>query len=333
MNFTIFKLYDVDLEKLVYLDPIKNPNNNTIFIPTMLNHNNKRIHPLIQVPSIKLCDNYKNNILICPLVGLDEEKTNIIRKFFNSIDNKVINDFKKYGKTWCPNIKNISYKAIVSEIDEENSITQYTNVNEVITFNLFNKDKDGNITFFTKVYDAKKNIITPENIENYLQRGNIIQSIIELRGINITLENNNLEVQFIIRTHQIRVTETYKDINIESYSFLDSEIEPQISNVKYNKNKHVNQMVNIQENYSSDSDNIRDNLKDSEENSENSENSESSKSSNYKEKEKKIIDTDSSSESSESINLNHHLKYNSEESTSISEDADEIIKTRFFTKY
>lgn len=332
MNFTIFKLYDFDLEKLVYLDPIKNPNNNTIFIPTMLNHNNKKIHPLIQVPSIKLCDNYKNNILICPLVGLDEEKTAIIRKFFNNIDNKVINDFKKYGKTWCPNIKNISYKAIVSEIDEENSITQYTDVNEVITFNLFNKDKDGNVTFFTKVYDAKKNIITPENIENYLQRGNIIQSIIEFRGINITLENNNLEVQFIIRTHQIRVTETYKEINIESYSFLDSEIEPQISQVKYNqvKNKQIKHMDNIQENYSdnSDIDNIKESI-----NSDNSKSSESSESSNYKEREKKILDTDSSVESSESINLNHHLKYDSEESTSISEDADEIIKTRFFTKY
>jgi hypothetical protein len=244
MSYKIFNIEDIQLDNFIYQSPkkINMPDKKCIFIPLVYKENEKILPILFQLPSIKLNDSYKKDSLLVPLNAIKPNKTEILIKLLNDIDEKIIQDFKNHGKKWCKemaeNLKNIEYKALVNDIDDNDLV--YDNgvlnlqLNDINNY-LFNKNIDFNI----KIFNEKKEQIN-EPLEDVLIKGNIIQCIIELKGLIILLNHDSNEIFPLIKTHQIRYfEEKVLDINLDNYSFLDSEVEPKkiVSNPVASMNK------------------------------------------------------------------------------------------------
>ena len=231
MSYKIFNIEEIQLDNFIYQSPkkINMPDKKCIFIPLVYKENEKFLPILFQLPSIKLNDTYKKDSLLVPLNAIKPNKTEILKKLLNDIDEKIIQDFRNHGKKWCKeiaeNLKNIEYKALVNDIEDDDLI--YDNgvlnlqLNDINNY-LFNKNIDFNI----KIFNERKELIN-EPLEDVLTKGNIIQCIIELKGLIILLNSDSNEIFPYIKTHQIRYfEEKVLDVNLDYYSFLDSEVEP-----------------------------------------------------------------------------------------------------------
>lgn len=228
--YNIFHINELNLDKIIYLTPKKQEN--SIFIPIMY-ESQTNIPLLFQLPSIKLNDSYKQDkdILIIPLNTINTSKTETIKTVLNNIDEKFILDFKNRGKKWCKeianNMKNIEYKTLVNEIVDDEEVYD----NGVLNLQLSNNIKN------IKIYNEKKELLDIEQYEYALRKGNIIQSILELKGLMINLSETN-EIYPVVKIHQIRyVEEKQIDVNLNLYSFLESEMEPNIQQI--NNKSHV----------------------------------------------------------------------------------------------
>jgi len=322
MSFKIFRVEELDNKNFFYQSSKKINFNNkkVVFIPTAYNHNDNVLPILFQVPSIRLNDSYKKDSLLLPINPVNSNKTTVLKNFFNNLDEKLIQDFKVNGKKWCKeilqNLKNIEYKALVNIIEDDESVYDNGVLNlqlEDINTTLFNKNKNQN---GVKVYNEKKELVDEENYKDVLQKGNIVQCILELRGLVITYSENPNESNEIfpyIKTHQIRYyEEKLVDINLENYSFLESEVEP---SVKYANNYKNNEEVK------------KDNLDSSDE--EESEEQESKESYHSEEKES-LVDEESDSEKEIYQDKNGEYilnEYGSDSSSNTSSDSDsEILK-------
>lgn len=127
MSYKIFRIEELDLSNFFYQSPRKLTidNRETIFIPLIYKKDN--VYPILfQLPSIKINDSYKNDTLLIPINTTNPNKTLALKTILNNLDEKLINDFKVNGKKWCKevlnNLKNIEYKALVNEIDDDESI-------------------------------------------------------------------------------------------------------------------------------------------------------------------------------------------------------------------
>ena len=242
MSYKIFNIEEIQLGNFIYQSPkrINMPDKKCIFIPMVYKENEKVLPILFQLPSIKLNDSYKKDNLLLPINAIKQHKTEILKNLLNNIDEKIIQDFKNHGKKWCKemveNLKNIEYKALVNDIDDDDII--YDNgvlnlqLNDINNY-LLNKNTDFNL----KIFNEKKEEVN-EKMEEVLIKGSIIQCIIELKGLIILLNSESNEIFPYVKTHQIRYfEERVLDVNLDQYSFLDSEIEPK---------KQSNQIQNIQ---------------------------------------------------------------------------------------
>ncbi len=231
--YKIFSIEEINLEKVNYLGPkkLETSESKYIFIPMVYKNNDNNLPILFQLPSIKLNDTYKKDNLLLPINTLRGTRTNLLKTFLNNLDEKIINDFKTQGKKWCKemvsSLKNIEYKALVNDIDDDDQVYDNGVISltlEDINKSLFNKNMESSI----KIYNERKELINNKKYEEILQKGNIVQCIIELKGLIIMINNNNNEIYPYIKTHQIRyIEEKLFDVNLEDYSFLESEMEPQ----------------------------------------------------------------------------------------------------------
>ena len=259
MSFKIFKVEEIDNEKFLYQTPKKINFNNkkVIFIPIIYKDNLNSLPILFQIPSIKLNDSYRKDNLLLPISPINSNKTSNLKNFLNNLDEKFIEDFKLNGKKWCKellqNLKNIEYKALVNVIDDDEKVYDNGVLSlqlEDINNTLFNKNKSNSV----KVYSDRKELIDEENYKDVLQKGNIVQCILELKGLVITISENTNESNEIfpyLKTHQIRYSEEkLLDVTLENYSFLESEVEPlnnKINNSEnYNANSFQEQLNNLQ---------------------------------------------------------------------------------------
>ncbi len=229
MSYKIFKTDEINFNNFIYQSPKKINDNgkNCIYIPIVYKENDTILPILFQLPSIKLNDSYKKGNLLLPINTINTKKTASLKKFLDNIDEKIIHDFKLHGKKWCKeiidNLKNIEYKALVNDIDDDDSIYS----NGVLSIQINNNSScfsNSNI----KIYNENKNLLNNNNYDNVLIKGNIIQCILELKGLVIVINDNNTNEIFpYIKTHQIRyIEEKLLDINLDDYSFLESEVEP-----------------------------------------------------------------------------------------------------------
>ncbi len=222
MSYKIFRIEELNLSNLFYQSPRKIivDNKETIFIP-LIYKEKENIYPvLFQLPSIKINDSYKNDTLLIPINTNNHNRTMALKTILNDLDEKLINDFKVHGKKWCKevinNLKNIEYKALVNEIDDDELIYS----NGVLNLQLQK--------YSPKVYNEKRELC--DDYEEVLHKGCIVQCILELKGLMIQLNDDNNEIFPCIKTHQIRyIEEKLLDVNLDNYSFLDSEVELKVS--------------------------------------------------------------------------------------------------------
>ncbi len=228
---TILRHDEIDVNNITYFSQQKY--GNIIFVPIGYKYNTGKIPLIFQIPSIKLNDMYKHNNMIVPINCLNKFKTPSLKELLNNIDDRLINDFKSYAHVWFrdfeTNIKNLDYKSIVNDIS---SSTDNDDIYSNGVFGLKLIDEYATLIkkqpTHAKIYDIDKNIKNEIDYNKFLVSGTIVQSIIELKGILINITDTNNEIIPYIKVHQIRFIEEEKlnDINLDMYSFLDSEIEP-----------------------------------------------------------------------------------------------------------
>ena len=259
MSYKIFRIEDLDNKNFFYQSSKKINFNDkkVVFIPIVYKNDNSILPILFQIPSIKLNDSYKKDNLLLPINTVNTNKTMILKNFFNNLDEKFIYDFKTNGKNWCKevlqNLKNFEYKALVNIIEDNEPVYDNGVLNlqlEDIETKFFNKNNSA-----VKVYNEKKELVNEENYRDVLQKGNIIQCILEVKGLIITYSEKTDETNEIfpyIKTHQIRYhDEKILDVELPTYSFIESEIEPVAkydNNLKNNEN--INNVNNIDNNTS-----------------------------------------------------------------------------------
>ena len=232
---TILRHDEIDINNIRYYSQQKF--GNTLYIPIGYEFHSKKIPLIFQIPSIKLNDSYKHNNIIVPINCINKYKTQSLKKLLLDIDQKIMLDFKKNAHIWFrdieTNVKNFDYKSCVNEINDKDTDKDNIYANGVFGLNLI----DDNAKLIkkqqthTRVYNVTKNICNECDYHKVIVSGTTIQSIVEVKGIIIKIENDESEVLPYIKVHQVRYIEEEKinDIDLDAYSFLDSEIEPKIN--------------------------------------------------------------------------------------------------------
>ncbi|AYV78888.1 MAG: hypothetical protein Edafosvirus44_3 [Edafosvirus sp.] len=208
MSISIYKLNDVDINKITYSSPFDIDGKTIIYI----NYMNKN-QLLVQVPSLVSNDPIDNNEIVLPLQAKNNKLTESVNNFFKSLDDKIVNDIRKNAKAW--KIKgNIKYRAIVSVMEDSNDKIYE---NGLIRLKLLDQTD-----FTTKIYNKKRELLSKNEYIELLNRNCFVKSIIELSSIWF----NNDIITLNIRTHQLRITNKIpKIIQVDKYSFSDSEEE------------------------------------------------------------------------------------------------------------
>lgn len=216
-NLVIFKLEDIMMDNIKFTRPIKIKND--IVVPILYNTNGKSEPLLVQVPSLYLNNSYNgNNVILLPLVGRTEYTTMDIVNFFSELDRTMVANIKNilYGikkeNRHIMDFSNISYKSIINEIEGDDGEIYK---NGLIKYKICGE-------FSSKIYDENKNFIHQDEYEDKLVRGIYLKSIIEINSL--VLRDNVIHVY--IKPHQLRITEEkFQNINLDAYSFIDSDDE------------------------------------------------------------------------------------------------------------
>ncbi|ARF09009.1 hypothetical protein Catovirus_1_1059 [Catovirus CTV1] len=221
MQHKILKLEEIDMKNIEFMKPIKKKSDIIVPIHYKTNSNILGKTPLlVQVPSLYLNDTYKEkSSLILPFMGKTDYSTNLVCEFFNNLDSIILSNIKKIlyelvnEKNNKINFSDISYKAIVNEIEgDDNEIYK----NGLIKYKLHN-NKD----FATKIFDENKNLIDVMDYSKKMVKGTYIKSIIEINSLVI----RDSVIQVYIKPHQLRVQYKFDTVNLDSYSFIDSDDE------------------------------------------------------------------------------------------------------------
>lgn len=219
MSSKIFKINDIDFGKIFFMKPTSNKND--IVIPIYVQEE-KKIPLFIQVPPLFINDSYNGKgYIILPLVGKSEQTTKNICSFFTKLDETIINNLKKIlyeikneGKYKHIDFSNISYRAIVNEV--ENDSNEIYN-NGLVKYKLYGADN-----FKTQVFDNNKQLLNENEYIDKLSRGSYIKSIIEIHSL--VLHNNNVYVH--IKPHQLQIiNDQIEKFVLTEYSFVDSDSE------------------------------------------------------------------------------------------------------------
>lgn len=217
MDFKIYKLPDIDFNKIIYSEPIMSKNITHIY--TSYNDNNQGNIPLLfQVPSLYSPDStvpiQSDNVsheLLLPLVCKNQKTTNQVTKFFNGLDKKFMKDIKKNKKRWNIFDHKLNYEIIVKPVESNDYIFR----NDAIKLKFIKTD-----SFQTKVYDGKKQLISHRNYKKIFDGNCYVKIIMEC--VSIWYKDNKIGIN--LRTHQVKVTKKHPPVTILSeYSFADSE--------------------------------------------------------------------------------------------------------------
>lgn len=202
----IHRISEIDFDKISYSAPVNIQNNIVVYI-----NYNKTSPLLVTVPSLLAIDqvNDKNEILLS-LTAKDDKNNNSVREFFKQLDQKFINDIKINAKTWKIKTNNVSYKALVNIIEENQA--------GIIKFKIIEKED-----FATRVYNKEKQQLNKEEYKNVIKKDCYIKSIIEISSIWFNSEN----IVIFIKTHQIRVSFKKKPLSLDVYAFSDSDDQQQ----------------------------------------------------------------------------------------------------------
>ena len=159
----------------------------------------------IQTSLLKIYDVTKTGDLILSLGDGD-------CVIFEKIDNKSVEYVKSSGITKQYNLKNVTYKTIVSEVTTDNS----ENIN---AWKLRIMTGENSTKFFI---NGNKKCLQYESIKDILTKGNCIKVILEVDGIIVDIKNNTILTNVIPRQILIQKMKPLKT-NLIEYSFVDSD--------------------------------------------------------------------------------------------------------------
>lgn len=203
-NITIYRISDINFDRLIYLNPAGNSSTKLIHIKYN-DEKHGKLPLLIQLPDIYMIDDiiepdlrYVTHELVLPLICRTTDETRKLKKFFDQLDNKIVQDIKKNNDNWKNifDFNNIKYK-YKSFIRSAEGINNSIYDNGIIKLK-FLKLKG----FQTMVFNKNKQLINPSNYGNTFIDGCYVGSIVEIVSIWINKDIIGLD----IRPHQIRVS-------------------------------------------------------------------------------------------------------------------------------
>lgn len=212
MASKIYRINEIDFNKLSYIGPAKSTNMSTVYIKYI--NNDKRDTLFVQLPSFILSDDLikkpQNNNqyleLFLPLVAKNNELTTKSIEFFNKLEMKICEDMKTNAKKWdLP--KSIKYSGPIGTLNNGNVPFLYLRIE---------RTKD----FSTILFDENKSPIAQEKYSEVLSKRCCIKSIVEINSIVFNKER----IQLNIKAHQLKVSNLFPEpVKLTKYAFIDSE--------------------------------------------------------------------------------------------------------------
>ena len=229
MNYKIYKMNEVNLDKIVYSKPVSyNKDISSINISY-----NDPVHGnvpfLVQSPPLYCADgiiktgsnSITHELLLC-LHSKTEENTAQVKSFFEKLDKKFIMDAKnKYS--WDENSKKLTYKVLMRQTNDANPLHS----NGVLKIKFIK-----NNGFETRVFSKNRSIIHKDNYMETFSNKCYVKLIMEC----VSLWKNKSNIfGLYIRPHQVRIDFGLPPINVlTKYSFIDETEEDVNNNAKEN---------------------------------------------------------------------------------------------------
>lgn len=194
----MYKIRDIDINKIIYSDCHNKTNSCNIYIK----YNDPirgKVPLVVQLPKLPLLDNITkiHNNKFCTDEFYLKVTNNIVKSFFNNLDNKIVKDCSSNKNTWFNINIPPEYKMTIREFNNEN----------IIKFKLIKTN-----SFKTIVFNSYKNIIL-NNYESYFKPDTNIKTLIEISSLLI--KNNVCCLH--IRLLQLMVMDICKQVKSINY--------------------------------------------------------------------------------------------------------------------
>ena len=215
----IFRIKDVDFEKIVYGEPVIVEKNKYISVKLWYDFGSKRNK--IDAPETF----FVRNPELC-ISGINKgelsfnlnDTTKELYDFYSKLDVKSISYIESNSILKKYNLKGVTYRTII------NQCTDDENLNFFRTRLIGGKSP-------TKVFDLYRNLIESDRQSKFLEIGNKVKTIVEPDAIVIDLQNKRIFTNIILRQVLVvyaRFMEP-KKIELSDYSFADSDDENTVS--------------------------------------------------------------------------------------------------------
>jgi|688.fasta_scaffold127982_3 hypothetical protein len=199
----IFKLYELDLSKLTFSEPI----DNIIYITY---DNNQAV--VFETPDLFYYDKinlnktkYSTYELLVTLLSKTEHYTNITKSFFESLDNKLIQLGQENINEWPFTSKNVKYKSLIKTINDKEEF-----INGLIKVK-FIKNKNFNTLLFNN-----KKIVPINDYEKILHGNGYVKLIMQL--VSIWIKNDVYGAYF--KLYQVKTNaDEILDLDSESTNY------------------------------------------------------------------------------------------------------------------
>ncbi len=200
MNYKIYNINEIDMERIVYSEPVTyNENISSIYVS--YKDTIRGTSPLLlQIPTLCSIEGIRvinaksiTHELLLYLQSKTTDVTEQVRDFFEGLDRKFIMDAKK-KYDWKDSVEKLTYKVLVRQKkNDENGILKIK----------FIKNNE----FETRVFYKDRTIITPDEYHKVFSNKCYVKMIIEC--VSLWKNKHNI-FGLYIRPHQIRV-ESYTD--------------------------------------------------------------------------------------------------------------------------
>jgi len=197
----------VNINKVIFDEMTLTPSKKYVISKAWYQENNtcRPVSIFIQTSSLTIYDITKTGDLVLSLSDND-------CVIFEKLDNKSVEYIKSSGVTKQYNLKNVSYKTIVSEVSTDDS----KNINALRLRVMMGENPT---QFFV---NGNKKCLGYDEVKDMLIKGSNIKVIFEVDGVIVDIKNNTLLTNVIPRQILIQKMKPLKT-NLTEYSFVDSD--------------------------------------------------------------------------------------------------------------
>lgn len=200
---TVSKYNDLDFGNIIF-DDFTKTHNDHYMISKIWYQKSKPISLHVQTSSLKIDDVTKSNNIV---LNMENDMCN----FFDKLDELALEHTKSTNIIKKCGLKNITYLQIIKESNDNN-----TGNKNVLKLKIMNNTK------FFMIGDKISQLYN--DIKKWITNGCYIKTILEIDGIIIDLQRNEIFINIVLRQVLIQKTKPLK-IELTEYSFVDSESE------------------------------------------------------------------------------------------------------------